>query len=131
MTTKEKTRPLASLVTEVISEVAYLIQTEIRLARAELGEKLGSAANGGTLIGIGALLLLPGLFVLLMDVVRWLEISGVPDQWALLLVGSTAFVIGAVLAFSGAQRLRTSALMPHRTLEQVRADVSVVKEQTT
>src|SRR5205085_8820945 len=39
-----KERPLASVLTQVVSDLAFLLQTEIRLARAEIGEKLSIAA---------------------------------------------------------------------------------------
>jgi uncharacterized membrane protein YqjE len=115
--------------TRVVSDLAYLLQTEIRLARAEIGEKLGRAANGGMLIGIGAVVLLPGIFVLLLAVVRWLEVAGMPQEWGMLLVGAVTVAIGVALALWGANGVKGSALMPDRTIEQVRADISVAKEQ--
>jgi len=67
-----KDRPLASMMTQVVSDLAYLLQTEIRLARAEIGEKLSSAANAGIYLGIAAVLMLSGVFVLLsMQCVGW------------------------------------------------------------
>ncbi len=131
MATKDSNRPLASVLTEVVSELAYLLQTEIRLAKAEIGEKLSRAVNGGTLIGIAAILLLAGLFVLLLAAVRWLEIAGLPTQWGLLLVGGVVVAIGVGLALKGANNLKGSALIPERTIKQVRADFSVAKEQVT
>jgi hypothetical protein len=114
--------------TQVFSDAAYLLQTEIRLARAEIGEKLSRAASGGILIGIGAVLLLPGIFVLLLSVVRWLQVAGVPEQWGLLLVGAVTVGIGVALAVAGANSLKGSALVPERTIQQLGADVSVAKE---
>jgi Putative Actinobacterial Holin-X, holin superfamily III len=121
-------RPLTSVLTQVVSEVAYLLQTEIRLARAEISEKLSRAANGGAMLGIAAILSLCGLFVLLLGAVRWLEIAGVPDQWGMLIVGGAALLIAIVLALVGARNLKGSALKPERTIEQVRAAFSIAKE---
>jgi Putative Actinobacterial Holin-X, holin superfamily III len=125
-TTRE--RPLASVMTQVVSDLAYLLQTEIRLARAEISEKVSQAANGGVFIGVGALLLLTGLFVLLLAAVRWLEIAGLPQQWGLLLVGGAVVGLGITLALLGMKNLKGSALVPDRTIEQVRADLNVAKE---
>jgi putative superfamily III holin-X len=126
MTTRE--RPLASVMTQVVSDLAYLLQTEIRLARAEISEKVSQAANGGAFIGVAAILLLTGLFVLLLAAVRWLEIAGLPDQWGLLLVGGAVVALGITLALLGMKNLKGSALVPDRTIEQVRADINVAKE---
>jgi hypothetical protein len=117
--------------TQVVSDLAFLLQTEIRLARAEIGEKLSSAANGGMLIGIGAVLLLPGIFVLLLAIVRWLEVAGLPDQWGLLLVGAVTVGIGVALALIGANSFKRSALVPDRTIEQLQADYTVAKEHVS
>jgi Putative Actinobacterial Holin-X, holin superfamily III len=125
---RESTRPLASVMTQVFSDVAYLLQTEIRLARAEIGEKLSRAVNGGILIGVGGVLLLPGIFVLLMAVVRWLQVAGLPEQWGLLLVGIITIAIGVALALAGAKSMKGSALVPDRAIHEVREDISLVKE---
>jgi uncharacterized membrane protein YqjE len=129
MATRYSPRPLASVLTEVISEVAYLLQTEIRLAKAEISENVSRAANGGMFIGIAAILLLCGVFVLLLAIVRWLEVAGLPDQWGFTLVGLAVAGIGVGLALKGINNLKATSLVPDRTLEQVRADFSVVKEQ--
>jgi Putative Actinobacterial Holin-X, holin superfamily III len=122
------TRPLASLATRVISDVAYLVQTEIRLARAEITQKLSRAARGGVLVGVAAILLLPGIFILLLDAARWVEVAGLPQEWSMLLVGGLTVVVGIALAVAGANRLKGSALVPDQTIEQVRADIGVAKE---
>jgi hypothetical protein len=130
MTTRDSSRPLASLMTQIISEVAYLLQTEIRLARAELSEKLSSAANGGAMVAAAAIVCLAGLFMLLFGAVRWLEIAGLPNQWGFVLVGGLALAVGMALALAGTRNLKGSALIPERTIEQLRADISMAKERT-
>ena len=129
MPVRESNRPITSLLTEVISELAYLIQTEIRLARAEISEKLSSAASSGALIGAGGVLALSGFLVLLFAAVKFLAIAGLPEQWGFLLVGAIVAVVGGVLVMKGVNALKASSLYPKKTVEQVRADYSVIKEQ--
>jgi uncharacterized membrane protein YqjE len=129
MATRETSRPLTSVLTQVVSEVAYLLQTEIRLARAELNEKVNHFASGGAMIGIGAILALAGLFVVLLAVVAWLAVAGLPEEWGLLLVGGVVLAAGAGIAMKGVNDIKSSDLVPNRTIEQVKADYSVVKEQ--
>jgi hypothetical protein len=131
MATKESSRPLAAVLTQIVSEIAYLLQTEIRLAKAETGEKFSRAANGGTLIAFAAVLIVPGLVVLLFDAARWLAVAGVPDEWGFLLVGAAAVGIGLAFAFTGAHHLKSVTLVPERTIDQLRADFSVAKERVT
>ena len=129
MAIHESTRPLTSLFTDTVSELTNLFQTEIRLVRAEINEKLSKAANSGALIGAGAIVMLPAVFILLLAIVRWLSVAGLPEQWGLTLVGLVVAALGVALLMMGINNLKGSALVPRRTIEQVRADISVAKEQ--
>src|SRR3954453_12039472 len=129
MAMHESTRPLTSLFTETVDEVTHLFQTEIRLVRAELNEKLGRAANSGVLIAAGGVVMIPAVFILLLAIVRWLAVAGLPEQWGLLLVGLAVAAAGAGLLMKGINNLKGSALVPRRSIEQVRADLSMAKEQ--
>ena len=129
MAARDSARPLASLFTDLISEVTQLFQAEIRLVRAEMNEKVSRVANSGALIGAGAVVMLPAVFILLLAIVRWLEVAGLPDQWGLLIVGVVVAALGTLLLMKGINNLKGSALVPQRTIEQVRADFSVAREQ--
>ena len=129
MATRETSRPIASLLTHVASDLAYLVQTEFRLARTEMGEKLSEASNAGVYLGLGGAIALAGLIVLLFDVARWIALAGLAYEWSLLIVAVVALAIGAALAMTGVSRLNGSAFVPERTLEQMRSDYVVAKEQ--
>ena len=55
--------------------------------------------------------------------------AGLPDQWGLLIVGVVVAALGTLLLMKGINNLKGSALVPQRTIEQVRADFSVAREQ--
>ena len=124
----QHTRPLGSLFTDLVSEVTHLFQTELRLVRAEMNEKVSRVANSGAMIGAGAVVLLPAVFILLLAAVRWLAVAGLPEQWGLLIVGVVVMIVGIALLMKGINNLKGPALVPSRTIEQVRADVSLAKE---
>ena len=129
MAIHQSTRPLTSLFTDTVAELTHLFQTEIRLVRTEINEKLSKAANSGVLIGAGAIVMLPAVFILLLAIVRWLAVAGLPEQWGLTLVGIVVAAVGVGLLMKGINNLKGSALVPQRTIRQVRADVEVAKEQ--
>lgn len=131
MSARESTRPLTSLFTDTISELTTLFQTEIRLVRAEMNEKISRVANSGALIAAGAIVMLPAVFILMLAIVRWLAVAGLPEQWGLSLVGLVVAGLGAVLLMRGINNLKGSALVPQRTIGQVRADLAVAKEQVS
>ena len=128
MATRETTRPIVSLMTHVASDLAYLVQTEFRLARAELGEKLSAASNAGVYLGLGAVVAMAGFIALLFDIAAWITAAGLWYPWSLLIVAIVTLVIGAVLAMSGVSKLRGSAFVPERTISNVREDYVVAKE---
>jgi uncharacterized membrane protein YqjE len=124
-------RPLATLLTQIVSDLSFLLQTEIRLAKVELSEKASQVANGGIFLGTAAVFSLAGLFILLLAAVRWLEVAGLADRWGYLLVGVIAAGIGIALALKGANSFKPSALVPDRTIEQIKADYTVAKEHVS
>jgi len=117
------------VLTEIISELAYLVQTEVRLAKTEMSEKLGVLVSGATMLAAAAILLLAGLFVLLLGAVHWLAIAGVDPRWGYLIVGGAVLLVGIGAVLKGMRNLKGSALAPSRTIAQVRSDISVIKEQ--
>jgi len=129
MANRETEHPVTSLVTSVINEITHLLQTEFRLARAEVGEKIAQLTNGGILLGAGAVILLPGLTLLGFAIVHWLVVAGVSMEWAFTIVALVVLAIGAGLLFAGINALKASSLVPERTIDQVRADFSIAKEQ--
>lgn len=129
MATKEISRPIASVMTQVTSDLVHLVQTEFRLARAEMGETIAAASNAGVYRALDGVIALGGFTALLFDVASWITAAGLPYQWSLLIVAVIALAIGAILAVAGVNRMRASSLVPKRALEQVRLDFVAAKEQ--
>ncbi len=124
-------RSILHLVTDVIDEMTQLFQTEIRLVRAEFNQKISNVATAATLLVMGAVAGIAALFLLLQAVVAWLAVAGLPEQWGLLLVGLVVGVIGIVVVMRGIGILRGTTLVPQKTLDQLGADFTTVKEHLT
>jgi uncharacterized membrane protein YqjE len=129
MATKEISRPIVSLLTQVTSDLAYLVQTEFRLARAEMVETIAAASNAGVYLAIGGVVALGGFIALLFDIASWITAAGLSYEWSLLIVAVVALAISAIFAMAGVNRMRASSLVPKRALEQMRQDYVVAKEQ--
>ena len=128
MVARETSRPIVSLMTHVASDLAYLVQTEFRLARAEVGEKVAAVSNAGVYLAVGGVFALAGLIVLLFDIARWITVAGLPSEWSFLIVAVVALIVGGLMTMMGVNRVKSSSLVPERTLEQVREDYVVAKE---
>lgn len=119
---------VVSLLTVALAQSADLVQTEFRLARTEVSEKLAALRYGLVLMAIGAILLIVALGMLLQALVGALIAAGVSPAVAILLVAGGTAVVGLVLFMMGQKRLEPSSLAPDRTLDSLSADTRMVKE---
>lgn len=121
-------RSITQTFADVLADSLYLIQTELRLARAEASEKFGTAVGLMATGGAGALCLLVGSLLIMFGSVRWLAIAGLPEEWGFLLIGGLAAAAGVVLLLRARHHASADALLPTRTMNDLRADVDMVKE---
>ena len=131
MATETTKRPIVRLLADIVSEVTELMETELRLVRAEINGKISSLASSGTMIGIGAVLLIAGLGVAFFALVEWLVVAGLAREWALTLVAACGLVAGGVVAARGVSSLKASELLPERSLHNVRQDFRTIKEHVS
>ena len=122
---------VVTLFTAAIAQSADLVQTEFRLARAEVSEKLAALRIGLGLMAVGAIFLIAALGMLLQALVSVLIASGMSPPAAILLVAGGAAVIGLVLFLMGQKRLSPDELVPDRTLTSLSRDGRMMKETVT
>jgi len=122
---------VVTLLTDAVAQSADLVQTEFRLARAEISEKLAALRIGLAMMAIGAIFLIVALGLLLQAVVSVLIASGMSPPAAILLVAGGAAVVGLVLFLMGQKRLDPEELVPDRTLTSLLRDGRMMKETVT
>jgi hypothetical protein len=122
---------VVTLLTAALSQSADLLQTEFRLARAELAEKMTALRAGLILIVIGAILLIAALSLILQALVSLLIDAGMSPPAAILLVAGGAAILGVVLFAIGRKRLIPAELSPDRTINSLSRDGRMVKETLT
>ena len=122
---------VVTLTTAALSQTADLLQTEFRLARVELAEKMGALRAGLIMILLGTIFLIAALGMVLQALVGILINAGVSPPLAILLVAGGAAVIGIVLFLMGQSRLQPAELSPDRTLNSLSRDSRMVKETLT
>lgn len=122
---------VVTLLTAAISQSADLVQTEFRLARAEVSEKLAALRTAVILMLVGAIFLIVALGMVLQALVSVLITYGMSPPAAILLVAGGAAVIGLVLFLMGQKRLSPEELVPDRTLTSLSRDSRMVKETVT
>jgi uncharacterized membrane protein len=118
----------ASLLRDLIAEIGQLFRQELRLARAETGEKLSQAQNGIIAIVVGLLLASSALLILLQAVV--LALSQIVPAWAAsVIVGVVVAIVALILIRGGQSSLKLTNLTPTRTLDALRKDRDMVMEK--
>jgi uncharacterized membrane protein YqjE len=120
-----------TLLTAAFSQSADLVQTEFRLARAEVSEKLAALRIGLMMMVLGAIFLIAALGMVLQALVSVLIAAGMSSPAAILIVAGGATVIGLVLFLTGQKRLSPDELIPDRTLTSLTRDGRMMKESVT
>ena len=121
-------RPVASLLSDLASQIGALVRQEVALFKAELNEKLGVIGRGVGAIAVGALIALSGWFALVAAAVLGLAIVLAP--WlAALIVGVVLIAIGGALLYFGKSRFDADTLAMRRTIGSLREDEAWVREQ--
>src|SRR5829696_5740991 len=90
----ERDRSVTDLFGNAIGQISTLFRQEVKLARAEISEKLGDAAGAITPLAAGGGLLLGALIVLLFALVSLLVSFGIAQGYAELIVGVVAALAG-------------------------------------
>jgi hypothetical protein len=127
--TDNDTRSTGDILRDVVRDAQELLRSEVRLAKAEVGEQvdrakaaggmLGGAAVAGLLAGMCFVAMCIGLLALAMPV------------WAAALI--MAFVLGAAGAVMYARArtvLRDFHAVPQQTVETIKEDVEWAKQRT-
>ena len=118
---------IGQLLGDVATDLQDLVRGEVRLARAEIDQKLDRLITSAIWLGGGALVAFAGLVVFLMGLAAILGLF-MPAWLALFLVGAAIIVVGGLVARSGLEQLSLKSLVPDQTASSLGKDVRVVKE---
>jgi fatty acid desaturase len=127
----EQYSSLPNSFSKVITDLADLMQKEMRLAQAELSEKLSISIRAGVWMSAAAVLAIVGVFLIVQAIVLSLSAAtGIAVQWSCLIVA--AVLAGAAgAAFAKGRADVPHQLTPDRAINQVKRDIAVAKEQFT
>jgi membrane protein YqaA with SNARE-associated domain len=121
---------LPRALSDVVGDLADLIQKELRLARAELTDKLSLKLRAGIWMSVAAFLGVCVVLLALEAVVFAIASFGIAMHWSCLIVAASVGVIAGGI-FAKAKADGSEELMPERTIRQVNRDIATAKEQLT
>jgi uncharacterized membrane protein YgcG len=119
---------LPEALSTVVSDLADLMQKEVRLAKAEIAHNLSLGVRAGIWMAAAALIAIVAFLLLVQACVLGLSAAtGLALHWSSVIV---AVVLGLAAAATYAKaRADGPELTPDRTIHQVKQDVAVAKEQ--
>ena len=127
----EQYSSLSNAFSKVITDLADLMQKEMRLAQAELSEKLSISIRAGVWMSAAAVLAIVGGFLLVQAIVLGLSAeTGIALHWSCLIVAAV-LAAAAGAAFAKGKADVPDQLTPDRAINQVKQDIAVAKEQFT
>lgn len=120
---------LPDLFADVLNQVTTLFRTELRLAKAEMSEKVSTIVSSAGMIIAGAVLLVAAMILFLQGLVLLLVWFGVPQVWATFAVAVVIGLVGYLIVRKGLSNISVETLTPERTLHSLNQDAAVAKEQ--
>jgi Putative Actinobacterial Holin-X, holin superfamily III len=127
----EQSSSLPNAFSKVITDLADLMQKEVRLARAELSEKLSISIRAGVWMSVAAVLAIVGGLLTVQAIVLGLSAAtGIALHWSCLIVAAV-LATTAGTAFAKGKADVPDQFTPDRAINQVKQDIAVAKEQFT
>jgi len=120
-------RSAPNLLIDVVQSFSNLVQTEVSLARAEMASNASRAMVGLACLGVAALLVLTALNLIAGAFVAVLTEAGLAAASAGFVVAGCFLVLAIVLAAIAKSRLTASALLPKKTIDNVKRDIAAAK----
>ena len=123
-----KDAALPQTVSNVVAGLADLFQKEMRLARAELSEKIATKLQAGIWMSVGGVLGLVAGLLVVQAVVFGITSYGIALHWSCLIVAGVLAAIAVMSFFKGRSDAK-GELAPTRTINQLKQDIATAKEQ--
>ena len=123
-------RSLGALFSDLSQQTADLVRQEMRLAKAELGDKLANAGRHAMLIGAGAAFGLAAVVALAAAIALLLIEVGILPWLAAVLTALVMGVAAFALAQSGISALKNQSIAPVETMHSLKETTQWLKNGT-
>ena len=121
---------LVRALSDVLGDLSELVQKEIRLAKAEVTEKISAKLKASVWMVAAGLLGLIAALLVIQAIVFAIASFGLALHWSCLLVAAV-LAAGGAAAFYHGRSLAKEQLLPERSIQQITRDIKTAKEQLT
>ena len=119
---------VARAIADLMGDLSDLVQKEIRLARAEITQKISTKIEAGVWFGVAGFLGFIALLLIIEAIVFGIASQGLALHWACLIVAVALAAAGGAAFYYGRASARES-LVPTRSVRQINEDLRTAKEQ--
>jgi len=124
-------RSLGDLFSDLSLQTSDLIRQEMRLAKAEVSEKLAEAGRHAMMIGVSIAFGLAAVVAAAAAVALLLVSLGVEPWLAALITAAIMGLVAYVLAQSGISALRAKSIAPVETIHSLKETTQWLKNPST
>jgi hypothetical protein len=117
-------------IADLLADLSDLVHKEIRLASAEITEKITSRLQATIWMAIAGVIGFVAVLLIVEGAVFAIASFGIALYWACLLVGAV-LIAGAAAAFFHGHSIAEQDLTPTRSVRQISKDIQTAKEQLT
>jgi len=123
-------RSTGEIMQAVVRDVSEVVRGEVRLAKAEVGEKAAKAGKAAGMFGGAALCGIMGFASLVLAGISALALA-MPLWLAALLMGVFLACIAVAAYAGGRAKMKDIDPVPERTVQTVKDDIEWAKHRTT
>jgi len=124
LTTNADGPSVTGLVSGILDDAQQLFKQQVALVRAEIKSDFQQAVRATVLVGVGALALVPAVFLLCNMLVYVLHEQMSFQLWASYgIVGGVFALLGGALLAVGIQRFRSLTSQPNQSVEAFKENV--------
>jgi hypothetical protein len=120
---------MGAIVQDVMRDVGEVVRGEVRLAKAEMSEKVSQASKSGVMFGGAALCGVMGFGALVFAAIVGLTMF-VSTGVAATIVGVFLLCIAGAMFLAGRAKLKDVTPVPERTVQTLKDDVEWAKHPT-
>jgi hypothetical protein len=121
---------IPTLFGDAIEQLGKLVRSEVRLARAEISDKVAQAGTGAAYIAVAGMFMVPVLVVLLITLALWLNQMGISPIGSHLIAAAVGAAVSVIFGLIGVNRLKAGRLIPTATIQQVEQDMAMARKVT-
>jgi uncharacterized membrane protein YqjE len=123
-------RSLGELFSDLSQQTADLIRQEMRLAKAELGEKFSDAGRHALMIAAAVVFALTAVIAVAAATTLLMIDLGLAPWLSAAITAAVMAVIAFVLAQSGISALRKTTIAPVETMQSIKETTQWLKNET-